>query len=350
MRKIANILFMTLLLAGCSKPAPSAREGLNDGPAPSNYFSSDSVWNRKIPDTAEYRDVQDAIWGDEKETPIHLSVDLTTVLYLDRTQPLVDFRLTQGWNYPERSKPRGEVLFQRHLSQEAGSDLRYPKTGNALYAIIDSSTGLADEGVGTWRDVGGDFLTLYDDDKLHGIDVVKGDGLTGPRGSGLSALGGMIRSGELDTGIHHALAVMLSSRRYSRENHFIWPASRGDAFAPNPEYGYLGDTPYYTMGTLLAIPPEVDLSSISWKTPQGRVLAKSAQEYGWYIVDSGTGERGGHSFKFAMEREAAREDIGLAFNPETDDMTIDPAKMDNEGIASDVQEILRLVKAVTNNK
>ena len=43
----------------------------------------------------------------------------------------------------------------------------------------------------------------------------------------------------------------------------------------------------------------------------GKNLAKAAQTYGWYIVDSGTGEAGGNIMAFGIERKAASVDLGM---------------------------------------
>ncbi len=363
-----KVLVIALLACACSGQVVSS--SLNDAEPFARPYAQDSIWNRTVPIDAQFADVQDSIWGDPDQVPTHLGVDLVSIHYTDPTQPVVNFRLTRGWNFPQRSWPRGETIFRRNLSPEAGTELQLPSTGNALYVIINPLNGLADEGVGAWRNaqpavavtarksgitrdklasLSTDFLTLYDDELLHGIDVVNGDGLRGPRGTGLSTLGGTVRLGEINTHIPHALAVMGSSRRYSRANPFMWPASRADSFAGNPIWGYLGTDVNYAMGTLLAIPPSVDVEAIEWNTPQGLVLAKNAQEFGWYIVDSGTGGWGGHSFKFAMERNAAALDFGLTIDPQTDDMEVDSALVDAVGLNLDVQQILTLVQAVTNN-
>ncbi len=189
-------------------------------------------------------------------------------------------------------------------------------------------------------------MTFYDSGKLHNIDIINGDGLAGPRGSGLSALGGAIRLHELNTGIEHAMAIALSSRRYSKDRHYVWPASRGDGFASNPTSGYLGANSYYTMGTLLAIPHDIDIEAQQWQTPQGYIIAGAAQTHGWYIVDSGTGEWGGHAIAIGLERQAAYNDLGLTIDPVTNDREVNPGKIDIAGFTADILQILRLVKAV----
>ncbi len=347
--KILPYGFMILLIECKSKP-----ETVNPVDSFLHPYSSSSIWNRQVPANAEFIDVQDAIWGDSEQAPTSIYPDLVGIYYIDQSQPATNFRLTEGWNYPERANSRGGTLFQRRLSPDAGTDLRYPNNGNANYVIIDPATGIADEGTGAWRDPESDFLTFYDGSNLHNIDVVNGDGRIGTRGSRMSVLGGAIRLGELGTlqeggsGINHAMAVALSSRRYSKDVYYIWPAYTGDGFAAEP-FGYLGNNPYYTMGTLLAIPSNVDIESFNWSTPQGLATAKAAQKYGWYIVDSGTGEAGGNTIAIGIERQAAYNDMGLTIDTDTNEREVDPAKIDILGFTDDIQQILRLVEAVKNN-
>lgn len=346
------MIFLTILIvSGCGSENKSEINANSDSEQVINSkpFAKNSIWNRQIPVNIEYVDVQDAIWGDPAQTPTMLYPDLVAVYIIDQSQPPINFRLNKGWNYPERSMPDGEILFQRRLPPESGIELRYPDNGNAMYVIIDPFTGLADEGTGAWRDPGSDFLTFMDFSRLHNIDVINGDGLLGARGSRLPALGGLIRSGEINSNINHAMAVTLSSRRYSKDVHFVWPASNGDGFASDPIYGYLGDNPYYTIGTLLAIPHDIDLDLFIWITPQGSIVAAAAQLYGWYIVDSSTGRSGGNGIGISFERKAAYTDLGLTIDPDTNKRNIDPDKIDIIGFDADIQQILHMVKAVKNN-
>jgi hypothetical protein len=144
--KILFFCFIILLIGYNTEPNPVESKPENSFSRP---FSSISIWNRQVPADAEYVDVQDAIWGDSVQAPTMVYPDLVGVYYVDQSQPLINFRLTEGRNYPERSNPKGENLFQRRLSLDAGTDLRYPNNGNANYVIIDPATGLANEGTGT---------------------------------------------------------------------------------------------------------------------------------------------------------------------------------------------------------
>jgi hypothetical protein len=105
-----------------------------------------------------------------------------------------------------------------------------------------------------------------------------GVGAGGVRAYGGSAIGGLIRVGELQSGhIPHALAVALDVRQQNRSNPVVWPATSSDCACM-----YSGSVP---MGALAAIPPWVDINSLGL-SPAGLVLARAAQDYGAYDTDS----------------------------------------------------------------
>jgi hypothetical protein len=99
------------------------------------------------------------------------------------------------------------------------------------------------------------------------------------------------------------------------------------------------------MGTLLVIPPTRGLDSLRWQTPQGRVLARCAQEYGLYVGDDvATSD----SIGFAMD-SAAGGDVGLVTAQDTGFQQVDPSKLDAAGFLADVLQVLASVQAVSNN-
>jgi hypothetical protein len=127
----------------------------------------------------------------------------------------------------------------------------------------------------------------------------------GIRGSGVSTLGGLIRDWEVnpsnpnyrDGVIRHALAVSVptdmllwsggssgyDANGYGTAKGYQWPASEQDW---GSEWTYKGPVP---MGSLLAIPKSVDVTKLGL-SPAGLQLARAAQDYGAYIVDtSGSG-------------------------------------------------------------
>ncbi len=134
-----------------------------------------------------------------------------------------------------------------------------------IYASIILSNG----------DIVGDGLASF-------IDA-RGDGTgwwNGRRASMIPSFAGLIRNGELAHGkIPHALAATISTSVLTRQA--VWPAYAFDRHAD----AYAGTLP---MGALLAIPTDIDLGTLGL-SPTGFVLAKAAQDYGVYIVDSTNG-------------------------------------------------------------
>src|SRR5262249_12278466 len=117
----------------------------------------------------------------------------------------------------------------------------------------------------------------------------RGDGTgwwNGRRASMLPSFAGLIRKGEISRGrIPHALAIQAPPAMLTQAA--VWPAATFDRNS-----GYSGTVP---MGSLLAIPPDVDIESLGLST-NGRVIAQAAQDYGVYVVD-----RGGSGIGFLAE-------------------------------------------------
>ena len=108
-----------------------------------------------------------------------------------------------------------------------------------------------------------------------------GFGQGGVRASGASAVGGLIRTWELQWGtIKHALAFAIPAS--SQRSGWVWPAQSQDSWAQGI---YGGAIP---MGSLFAIPRSVNLDSLGLSR-EGLVIAKALQQYGAYDVDSSDG-------------------------------------------------------------
>ncbi len=143
--------------------------------------------------------------------------------------------------------------------------------------------------------------------------------------AGTSALGGLIRSGELQNGIFHALQFVADPWRWNRNcpgsklrswGAYVWPASSSD----DPTHDEFGTTGNLYEGGLLAIPPSVNISTLPLRTGKrieavccrfamlgatagdapvlaavvgsparaaALSLARAFQRYGMYGVDSG---------------------------------------------------------------
>lgn len=326
-----------------SVAAPNLRAATVIKWVPNIPFASTSFWNRLVPPNANFADVPTMLRG-APGSPVSIGTDLITICTSNPRAPLTKVVLSAGWSPSERMTPTTTVLYRRHLLLNACTTVRTDPFGNALFVLVDPASGLADIGGGARWSPGGPLLSVVPDGPTaHGIDTRSGDGLVGSsRASGLPALGGLVRAGQIDRGIDHALAVDMPSSVLSSAEHWHWPASSADATAG---VTYFGTDRALTMGTLLAILPGVNLDSAGWHTPQGRILATNAQRYGWYIVDSVPASQ----FQFAFETGAALHDLGLRVNPANGYEPVNPRRLDAVGFTYDVTTILGLMRAVTSN-
>jgi hypothetical protein len=112
----------------------------------------------------------------------------------------------------------------------------------------------------------------------------------GVRAYGGSAIGGLIRKGELASGIPHALAVAVRRAAMNKNTPnklgYVWPASyRDDGWETT--YGASG---VLHMGSLLVLPGQLELprlfASESISSPQVQAVAVALQDYGAYVVDA----------------------------------------------------------------
>jgi hypothetical protein len=148
-----------------------------------------------------------------------------------------------------------------------------PTDGDRHLLVIDPTGQFVDECWLASKQTNGDWWCEYHvRNDLRGAGV----GTGGVRAYGGSALGGLIRTWELQQAkIQHALALAMP-RRYLKHGP-VWPASSEDGNAV-----YEGTL---NMGTLVAIPGSVDLSSLGL-SPGGLVIARALRDYGAYIVDA----------------------------------------------------------------
>jgi hypothetical protein len=128
-----------------------------------------------------------------------------------------------------------------------------------------------------------------------GVDLY-GTGIPGAHGgSGLSAIGGTLRIGELRPSVpapRHALKLELFGHQNYYNNGqsadcYHWPASNCDGYfndsSSSIEYG--GTNPALGPGSLLALPASIAISSLTLTTEPAKLLAWTLQNYGAYLVD-----------------------------------------------------------------
>jgi hypothetical protein len=130
-----------------------------------------------------------------------------------------------------------------------------------------------------------------------------GDGIAGGHGgSGMSSIGGSIRTGELlgALPIRHALKVDVWGRYLFHDaatGGRRWPARLADSGAAQQ---YTGRVKALRMGALLAIPPTTTATRLGLRTAVGRKLFAALRDYGAYVVD----DSGHDSTYLCVERRA----------------------------------------------
>jgi len=186
-------------------------------------------------------------------------------------------------------------------------------------------------------------------------DIISGDGRKGAHGgSRLGTLGGTIRLGEMrpgSQGPRHALKFNLFSKKELFNcsvvsECFRWPAYTADSSATS-SYGSLNNNQNTAMklGSLLAIPPSVNINDIGLETEPGLQIAWTLQNYGAYIVDSFGGANFGMSAEDGFHGSKADEffaDYGLTMNEIMRDIA-------SSGWARDLTRIRPLLHVVNNN-
>ena len=134
-------------------------------------------------------------------------------------------------------------------------------------------------------------------------------------GSDISAIGGTIRKGELNSSsppIAHALKLELDGGYYyfggSRKHCYRWPADACDSSAPTR---YTGTDPNVQPGSLLAVPVAVGARMTLSSEPAQRIL-QALIDYGGYLVDNTAGNRGTVCAEFGVSTEV-EANYGFAF-------------------------------------
>ena len=186
-------------------------------------------------------------------------------------------------------------------------------------------------------------------------DIISGDGRNGAHGgSRLGTLGGTIRLGEMrpgSRGPRHALKINLFSPMElfnctQASECFRWPAYTSDSGA-SVEYGEIGNNQNVAMkmGSLLAIPPSVNINNIGLLTEPGRQIAWTLQNYGAYVVDT----TGGAAFGLSAEVGFHGSKLDEFFADYGMDMNARVGHGADSDWGRDLQIIRPLLKVVNNN-
>jgi hypothetical protein len=302
-------------------------------------FSQDSIWNLPIGSEAQY-------------SPANLpkarysSVDNDLLFIISANNPLQPLYDPGSWT----KRCSGTTTYE-NLSIRIPNDLivadaiktktRYYTPNNAAALLQpDGRTIIQLEPMA--RCVKGSPVYGYHWPKQD-IDIY-GKGISGSHlGSGLSAIGGTIRKGEL-TGsdpIRHVLKIELWEKYLnyapaSPTPGYRWPADRADSAAPSI---YKGKNPQLVMGSLLAIPPNLTEYSLGLTTPVGKKLFHALQDYGGYQVDA----TGADTYALAVE-QGVEEEFKAAY-----DYDFSTSANSNNPFYADFMKLFEALNIITNN-
>lgn len=254
-------------------------------------FSQNSIWNMPIGDSAVY--VHAKLMPAKKSCTVD-----EDYIVLTPNAPKVDIYFSDaGWDRTKsRCNPSGAVFMSVPIPHDfvVSPSTWHGITPNAgLAVLMEDGKTIRQTQPFARCEAGGQATSLTK--TLPDQDITKDDGIQGAHGgSGLSAIGGALRIGELMKGsgpIRHALKVNVFAAKnlyYDNETKGCrWPALRADNYAAKQYYTKRqGDiVKDCRMGALLAIPPTITLQSLQLETEPGLILARAMQDFGAYIAD-----------------------------------------------------------------
>lgn len=339
-------------------------------------FSTDSIWNMPIGTGAIY--VPSNLNGNPTDPNNSTNTTYAPMpesdqerIILSASSPLVNINYSSaGWTGTSRCAATGSLLFTAPVP---ATYVLPSDNGNDCAAILsaDGRTIKQCQPLALCTAGGpGTALATFADVDLYG------QGITGAHGgSGLSAIGGSLRVGELratDTvGPKHALKINLYAKEFLYKapqrapanyssggtgGSYRWPATTSDSYWNNTSTGYgMGSNavnnsnPDMCMGALLAIPASTAISSLGLETVPGKLLAWTLQNYGAYIVD----DTGGPAVALSVEAGAQgsfltqfQSDYGYAFDQR---VNISGGTSAASAWVRDMQRLVTALQVVSNN-
>lgn len=310
-------------------------------------FAATSIWNMPIGSQAVYVPAAlDGIPGREGKAPMPQADVERIVLRPDA--PLAKIYYSNAaWSRKSRCAPTGALMLQAPVPPEY--TVPHSMANNAAVFLARDGRTLLHLQPFTRCSRGGPATALV---QFPSVDI-HGDGRHGSHGgSGLSALGGSLRVGELrpdQAPPKHALKVNLYARQFLykctvRGDCYRWPAFNADDYAVG-HYGTVGSSQpeAMKMGALLAIPSSRPLSTLLLETEPAKQLAWTLQNYGAYVVDDTYGPA------FALNVEEGPDGSFLAQFKSDWHFDFEQKVRDNTPWVRDMQKLLRSLHVVDNN-
>jgi len=345
-------LWVTSSTAAPSAPAPAPSP--SPAPAPGTRaplkqpFASNSIWNMPIGSGAVYTRANISGNPGNNQWALMPGIDDEKII-LRPSSPMTNLNLSNAaWTGKNRCAATGGLLMQVPMP----SDYIVPHStsnSSATFLMPDRRTLVQTQPVA--RCTAGAAGTSMA--KFSNVDLY-GTGITGAHGgSGLSAIGGSIRMGELrpgtTTGPRHALKVNVYAKEVlykctTRSDCYRWPAVTGDSYA----VGWYGtangnSNTAVKMGALLAIPPSVSIASLGLETEPAKQLAWTLQNYGAYIVDDT------YAPGFALNAEEGPDGSKKAQFKSDWGFDMQQKVANNTPWVRDIQRLVKALHVVNNN-
>lgn len=261
------------LVAGI-KPAPATETDSvpRDSDLAQRPFAANGPWNTPLRTGAKFAAIESEVLDFVKQGAVLQSVLIDRPIYLAQpSDPEVTVQMRYG---------SGELANLR-LPASALPDSR--RLVNCT--VIDAASGTAMELIQAGRDNDGVAAMLSYTNDLRGSGMPPQQ--IGHTWSGMPLLAGVIRAGELNSGIRHALAASVLHTGISRSGAggqpFVWPARHSPL--ETKLIAHMSATGNVHFGTLLAIPPDVNLASLGLGDP-ALELGRALQNYGAYVTHS----------------------------------------------------------------
>lgn len=248
-------------------------------------FKSSSIWNLPIGANAQY--VAAGIGTSEGGKQIIMTSD-ANILLLDANQPKRDLYFNNGgWDGSQNQRCNRDELQSWKVPVPDNYVVPISTENNPAAVLVDNNGTIRQFQPLSRCQAGGPVYGLveYQQDNINTGDGLKA-GAHG--GSGMSSIGGTVRLGELVPGktiIPHALELNVNADVWVSPSSggWRWPANKADSCAPGC---YGGSNSAVRMGALLAIHPSVNCDSFGLNTEPAKIVCRTLQNYGGYLVDS----------------------------------------------------------------
>lgn len=266
-------------------------------------FAADSPWNMAIGDRAEY--APGNIFAPPKAAPIAFFNDHDYIITTTECDPLTAVYDQGEWGatpaeYCTR-QPTAQLV--THIPFPANATFTAFGNNNAFAVLLPDQVTIVQSQPLYRCEPNSPVLALrqYLISRHTSVPInvsIEAGGyktMLGPHGgTGLSAIGGTIRLGELAPGgsIDHVLKLELAAREYYHRFNSTachrWPALPYDHC---PEYG--GTNMHIQPGSLLAVPPAIsDKLETQLTSLPALKLLRALTDFGGYIVDDSSANRG----------------------------------------------------------